>query len=59
MTNSAVLPELPGSPTGDLLLCDVAREVTAGLLEDLRGLGLHRSGALEVSATDSSLSESP
>lgn len=58
VTNVAVLPGAAREPAGDLLLCDVAREAASALLRRLCDLGIDRTGALEISAVETSLSES-
>ena len=50
---------VPGAairPAGDLVLCDVAREVASDLLEGLRGLGLHEAGSITVERVELQLS---
>ena len=50
---------LPGAarrPTGDLILCDVAREDASVVLSELRGLGLGEQGTIAVEEIDSSIS---
>jgi uncharacterized hydrophobic protein (TIGR00271 family) len=37
-------------PTGDVVLCDVAREAANDLVEGLQDLGLHRDGAIMIEA---------
>lgn len=48
---TANLVHLPGvalRPVGDLILCDVAREGTTELLDQLRALGVQKSGSISV-----------
>ena len=44
-------------PTGELLLCDVAREAANDVIEWLQELEVHRDGAIVVSAVDSVISD--
>lgn len=56
-THLAVLPGAARNPSGDLVMCDVAREAGDGLLTDLRQLGIEESGAIAVENIDLSLSK--
>ncbi|MFD5426883.1 DUF389 domain-containing protein [Streptomyces sp. NPDC127084] len=56
-THLAVLPGAARSPSGDLVLCDVAREAGDTLIGRLRELGLDREGAISVDSVDLSLSK--
>ncbi|KUL54523.1 MULTISPECIES: DUF389 domain-containing protein [unclassified Streptomyces] len=53
----AVVPGAARAPAGDVVMCDVAREAADGLLDDLRALGLDRTGSIAVENIDLSLSE--
>ena len=48
-TNVVVLPGVSLDPVGDLIECDVAREVASDLLDVLRELGLPKVGGVVVS----------
>jgi uncharacterized hydrophobic protein (TIGR00271 family) len=39
-------------PSGDLIMCDVAREDASVIISDLRELGIHRDGSISISPTD-------
>ncbi|MEV6959103.1 DUF389 domain-containing protein [Streptomyces sp. NPDC051207] len=51
-----VLPDAARNPSGDVVMCDVAREAGDELLQELRELGLDKSGAIAVENIDLSLS---
>lgn len=53
-----VSPGVARQPSGDLISCDVAREAAAGVLQQLRDLGLDRDGAIVVEKVDLALSDS-
>jgi uncharacterized hydrophobic protein (TIGR00271 family) len=56
----AHLVHLPGvvrRPSGDLLLCDVARESVDELVEALQAHGVQRDGGIAIEAVDTSLSD--
>jgi uncharacterized hydrophobic protein (TIGR00271 family) len=44
-------------PTGDLILCDVAREDASLLIEDLKELGVERDGSISLAPIDSQISD--
>jgi len=44
-------------PSGDLVLCDVAREDASVLIEDLKELGVARSGSISLVQIDSQISD--
>lgn len=48
-TNVVVVPGVSRVPLGDLVECDVAREVANQLLDDLRALGLPQVGGIVMS----------
>ncbi|MFK4144380.1 DUF389 domain-containing protein [Streptomyces sp. NPDC004065] len=56
-THLVVLRGAARNPSGDLVLCDVAREAGDELLSSLQELGIDRSGAIAVENIDLSLSE--
>jgi hypothetical protein len=56
-THLVVLPGAARSPSGDVVLCDVAREAGDELIGELRTLGLDRTGSIAVENIDLSLSE--
>ncbi|MFF5254947.1 DUF389 domain-containing protein [Streptomyces leeuwenhoekii] len=55
-THLVVLPGAARSPSGDVVLCDVAREAGDELIGELRALGLDRTGSIAVENIDLSLS---
>ncbi|MGA5821876.1 DUF389 domain-containing protein [Kitasatospora sp. NPDC094028] len=55
-THVVLLPDAAVRPTGDVVLCDVARESLDELLAALRGTGLPERGAIDVSSLDLTLS---
>lgn len=44
-------------PSGDVILCDVAREDASVILGDLRDLGIDRDGSIAIEEIDTALSE--
>ena len=44
-------------PTGDVILCDVAREDASVVLSDLRDLGIHSDGSIAIETIDAEISE--
>ncbi len=54
--NIVHLPAAAISPQGDLILCDVAREDTSLVLDELRRLGLEEEGSIAVEEVDFELS---
>ncbi|MGW7362304.1 DUF389 domain-containing protein [Streptomyces sp. NPDC054841] len=56
-THLAVLPGAARNPSGDLVLCDVAREAGDELIARLRELGLEKEGSIAVENIDLSLSK--
>jgi uncharacterized hydrophobic protein (TIGR00271 family) len=52
----AVLPGASVSPSGDLVLADVARESVDGLVTALRDLDVHRDGAIAMTSIDAAVS---
>lgn len=55
--NVIVLEGAARRPSGDLVLCDVAREDASVVLADLRDLGLHHDGSIVVQAIETELSD--
>ncbi|MFJ9935934.1 DUF389 domain-containing protein [Streptomyces virginiae] len=55
-THLVVLPGAARDPAGDLVLCDVARESADELLQDMRELGIDRTGSIAVENIDLSIS---
>ena len=54
------LVRLPGAaqkPSGDLILCDVAREDATRVLTELRSLRLHHEGTIAVEYVDTAISD--
>jgi uncharacterized hydrophobic protein (TIGR00271 family) len=56
-TNLAVLPGAARNPSGDVVMCDVAREAGDELIGALRKSGLDETGSIAVENIDLSLSE--
>ncbi|MCT9144062.1 DUF389 domain-containing protein [Streptomyces violarus] len=56
-THLVVLPDAARDPSGDVVMCDVAREAGDELLKGLRELGIDTSGSIAVESIDLSLSE--
>lgn len=50
------LPGAARSPSGDVILCDVAREDTSVVLSELRELGLAEQGTIAVETIDTAIS---
>src|SRR6478752_771796 len=46
------VPNASVRPTGDLVMCDVAREDASVIISDLRALGIHRDGSISLSQAD-------
>ena len=44
-------------PAGDLILADVAREAANGVIDQLRDLGVHRAGSIQVEPVNAWLSQ--
>ncbi|MEU9084639.1 DUF389 domain-containing protein [Streptomyces sp. NPDC048357] len=55
-THLVVLAGAARDPEGDLVLCDVAREAADELLQEMRGLGIDKSGSIAVENIDLSIS---
>ncbi|MEV7184917.1 DUF389 domain-containing protein [Kitasatospora sp. NPDC093102] len=56
VTHVVLLPDAAVRPTGDVVLCDVAREAADEVLGALRGTGLTERGAIDVSPVELTLS---
>ncbi|MBW5425243.1 DUF389 domain-containing protein [Streptomyces sp. BG9H] len=56
-THLAVVPGAARNPTGDVIMCDVAREAGDELIGGLRALDLDKCGSIAVENIDLSLSE--
>jgi uncharacterized hydrophobic protein (TIGR00271 family) len=54
--NVVHLPGAARRPTGDLILCDVAREDTSVVLDELRDLGLAEEGTIAIETIDTAIS---
>ena len=46
------VPDAAVRPSGDLIMCDVAREDASVIISDLRELGVHRDGSISLSSVD-------
>lgn len=46
------VPAASTNPSGDLIMCDVAREDASLIISELRELGLHHEGSIAISQTD-------
>ena len=55
--NLVYLPEAARQPSGDVILCDVAREDASVVIEDLRNLGIPEDGSIALEQIDSQISE--
>ena len=56
VVNVAHLPGAARQPSGDLILCDVAREDASIVLAELRELGLAEQGTIAASSIDTAIS---
>ena len=54
--NVVHLPGVAQKPTGDLILCDVAREDASVVIGELRTLGLDRDGTIAIETVDTAIS---
>jgi len=57
VVNIVVLRGAGRRPEGDVLLCDVAREEASVVIEDLRELGLPRTGSIAVETVETYVSD--
>ncbi len=55
--NLVYLPGAARQPSGNVVLCDVAREDASVLIEDLKELGVARDGSIALEQIDSQISE--
>jgi uncharacterized hydrophobic protein (TIGR00271 family) len=55
--NLVFLPGAARQPSGDVVLCDVAREDTSIVIEDLKELGVARDGSIAMEQIDSQISD--
>ena len=55
--NLVFLADAARQPSGDVLLCDVAREDASVVIEDLKELNIPRDGSIALEQIDSQLSE--
>ena len=46
------VPDASTQPSGDLVMCDVAREDASVIISDLRELGIHHDGSISISPAD-------
>jgi uncharacterized hydrophobic protein (TIGR00271 family) len=54
--NLVYLPGAARKPSGDVVLCDIAREDASVLIEDLKELGVGRDGSISLEQIDSQIS---
>ncbi len=54
--NIVHLPGVARRPSGDLILCDVARETASVVVSELRALGLAEEGTIAIETTEISIS---
>ncbi len=57
VTNVVVLPGAARAPAGDVVMADVAREAVNEVIDELKGMGLRRDGAITLEHIDLSLSD--
>ncbi|HXR30894.1 MAG TPA: DUF389 domain-containing protein [Solirubrobacterales bacterium] len=55
--NLVLLESVARQPSGDLVLCDVAREDASVVIDDLKELGVPRDGSIALEQIDSQISE--
>ena len=55
--NIVFLPETARKPSGDVILCDIAREEASVLIEDLKELEIPRYGSISLEQIDSQISD--
>lgn len=55
--NLIYLADAARKPSGDVILCDVAREDASVLIEDLKELGVARDGSIAMEQIDSQISD--
>ena len=54
--NLIYLPQAARQPTGDVILCDVAREDASVVIDDLKEMGVHHDGSISLEQIDSQIS---
>jgi hypothetical protein len=57
VTNVIHLPGASQKPSGDVVLCDVAREDASVVLADLKALGLAESGSIAIEEVSTAISD--
>jgi uncharacterized hydrophobic protein (TIGR00271 family) len=57
VANLVFLPGSARKPTGDVILCDIAREEASVLIHDLKELGIPRHGSIALEQIDSQISD--
>jgi uncharacterized hydrophobic protein (TIGR00271 family) len=55
--NLILLEGAARKPEGDLVLCDIAREETSVMIEDLKEIGVTRQGSISIDEIDSQISD--
>jgi uncharacterized hydrophobic protein (TIGR00271 family) len=55
--NLVFLPGAARQPSGDVILCDVAREDASVIIDDLKELGVARDGSISLEQIDSQISD--
>jgi uncharacterized hydrophobic protein (TIGR00271 family) len=55
--NVVYLPAAARQPSGDVILCDIAREDASVLIDDLKELGVARDGSISLEQIDSQISD--
>ena len=55
--NLVFLPGAARQPSGDVILCDVAREDASVIIDDLKELGVPRDGSITLEQIDSQISD--
>ena len=56
-SNLAFIAGAARRPSGDMVLCDVAREEASVVIDDLKGLGIGRDGSIALEQIDSQISD--
>lgn len=54
--NVVHLPGAARKPSGDVILCDIAREDASVIIDELRALGLDRQGTISIETVDTAIS---
>ncbi len=55
--NLIFLARAASRPTGDVVLCDVAREDASVVIDDLKEMGVHHDGSISLEQIDSQISD--